>query len=87
MILEKGKRVFSSVKEAEKYIEETYVGKLVHFWYWHRFKYNMKEKVEKVDRATIDITFNPPHVILFFIDGTKNEFHKDDFFNDVKLLN
>jgi hypothetical protein len=87
MVLEEGRRIFSSVKEAEDFIEKTYVGKIVHFWYWHRYKEKMMEKTEKVDRVSIDTTPYIPRVLLFFVDGTKNEFDKDDFFNDVKIIN
>ena len=86
MTLEKGKRVFSSAKEAEIFIETTYRGKIVQFWYWHRYKEQMMEKSGKVDRVAIDTTSYIPRVLLFFTDGTKNEFDKDDFFNDVKLI-
>jgi hypothetical protein len=86
MILEEGRRIFASPKEAEEFIETTYVGKIVTFWYWHRRKEKMMEKTEKVDRVSIDMSKHIPQVLLFFVDGTKNEFDKDDFFNDVKII-
>lgn len=86
MIIEENKRKFKSALEAEQYIEETYKGKVVQFHYWHKRKEALVEKTGMVDRVAIDVTQRPVQVLLFFTDGTKNEFDKDDFFNEVKIL-
>lgn len=85
MVAEKGIRTFTNVLEAEEYITEKYKNQIVHFWYWHKRKERMEEKTAKVDRVAIDMS-RTPKVLLFLTDGTRNEFDKDDFFNDVKIL-
>lgn len=76
---------FKNYQEAEKYLEEKYLGKIVQFTYWHKYKQKYLEKTKKVDRLSVEPSRD--EIILFFTDGTKNEFHKDFFFKDVKLIN
>jgi len=78
-------KTFKNAQEAEKFLEKEYKNKIVQFVYWHKYKQKYLTKTEKVDRVSVESARD--EVILFFTDGTKNEFHKDVFFKDVKLIN
>lgn len=87
MELKEGKRIFKNVQEAEEYLEKTYKNKFVQFFFWHKKKQCMESRTEKVDRIAIDIVKRPVQVVLFLCDTTCFRFDKDDFFNEVKLIN
>lgn len=78
-----GMHTFKNVQEAEDYLTDKYKGKYVTFSYFHPYKQKFISKTEKVDRVVIDDVKDL--VILFFIDGTKNEFHKNELVHEVKL--
>lgn len=81
---------FKNVTEAEEYLEQKYVNKILQVRYYVKYKENPGKRIYtgKLDRLAIDAaTKNPPVVILIFNDGKRFEIDKDEFFDLVTKLN
>lgn len=81
---------FKNVAEAEEYLEQEYVNKILQVKYYVKYKENPGERIYtgKLDRLAIDsATKNPPVIILIFNDGKRFEVDKDEFFDLVTKLN
>ncbi len=77
---------FDSVFQAEDFLNETYQNKVVELTLLNKFDRSSETFV--VDRLVIDnITHDPALILIFSKDNKKYEVSKDEFFENVKLLN
>lgn len=81
----KQKKTFSSVLEAEKYLEDTYDNKVVSVEYFNGK--TMETFCGRVDSISIDAATKNPAVVIIIFPGKRIEIEKDEFFESVKLLN
>ncbi len=81
---------FKTITEAEQYLEQEYVNKILQVKYYTQQGQFPGEKtyVGKLDRLAIDAaTKNTPIIILIFNDGNRFEIEKDEFFDLITRLN
>jgi len=86
MNVSSNKLQFRSVKEAEDFLESTYLNKVIQFEQYAA--HSTKLIAGKVDRIALDIATKSPGVVIIILnDGMRYEIEKDMFFSMVKLLN
>ena len=78
--------IFDSVFQAEEFLNVTFENKVIELTLLDRFEQRTETFV--VDRLVIDnILFDPAVRVIFSKDNKKYEVSKDEFFENVKLLN
>lgn len=78
--------IFDSVFQAEEFLNVTFENKVIELTLLDRFEQRTETFV--VDRLVIDnILFDPAVIVIFSKDNKKYEVSKDEFFENVKLLN
>jgi hypothetical protein len=77
---------FKNVQEVENYLIEKYVNKVVQVTF-SNWKHEIETYTGKVDRLSVDVATKTVPIIIFIFHNKRIEVEKDEFFENVKLLN